>query len=123
VNIAKVIAQNFAKFGKDLGVVKCTLTKSTPGARTPGAITSGTNPTVQTFAATGLVTDYSAYELAISLVKAGDRKVLLFGGSIAGGAKPEPGDSIDIGGETLTIVPDGVHADPAQAAFICQTRK
>ncbi len=123
MNIAKVIATNFAKFGKDLGVKACTLTKSTPGIRMPGAISAGTNPTTQTFAATGLVTDYSAYDLAGTVIKAGDRKVLLFGASIAGGAQPEPGDRVAIGGETLRIVEHGVTADPVKAAFICQCRK
>lgn len=123
VNIAKVIATNLAKFGKDLGVKACSLTKSTPGTRMPGSISAGTNPTTQTFAATGLVTDYTAFELQGEQILVGDRKVLLFGASIEGGATPAPGDRIAIGGETLTIVTGGVTSDPVQAAWICQTRK
>lgn len=120
INIAQLIAQQFTKNGKSLGVGPCTLTKSIPGTRTPGAISAGTNPTTKTFSATGLVTDFSAYERASNLVAEGARKVVLFGASIAGGAVPAPGDRVAIGGETLTIVKAGVDADPVKATYTCQ---
>jgi hypothetical protein len=122
VNVAKLIAQSFKRFGKPVGVQPAVLIKDKPGVRTPGAVTSGTNPTTQTFSATGLVAEYSAFELQNTLITASDRKILLFGASISGGAIPVPGDRIAIEGATYTIVKDGVRRDPAAAAYVCQCR-
>lgn len=122
-NVARLIAANFAKFGKPVGVQGCTLTKSTPGTRTAGAISAGTNPTTATFTATGLVSDYKASQIDGTLIKQGDRQVTLFGASISNGAVPEPGDRITIDGETLTIVKGGVGRDPAKATYLCQCRR
>lgn len=123
MNIAKIIATSFQKFGKDLGFQSCTLTKSAPGTRMPGAVSAGTNPTTTSYAATGLVVDYKAYQIDGTLIKAGDRQVLLLGASISGGAVPEPGDRIAIGGETLTVTKDGVTRDPAKATYQCNCRR
>lgn len=123
IDIAKIIAANFSKFGKPLKVTSCTLIKSTPGTRTPGAISGGTNPTTSQFKALGMVADYSAYYIANGLVSQGDRKVTLFGASIQGGAVPEPGDRVAIGGETLTIYADGVQGDGVKATYSCRCRK
>lgn len=123
IDIAALVASNFAKFGGPVGVKPCTLIKTIPGTRMPGAISAGTNPTTQTFAASGFVSDYTSYELQSTLISASDRKVVLFGASITGGAVPEPTDQIAIGGETLTIVKDGIDADPARAIYTCQCRK
>lgn len=121
IDIAALIAANFARFGGPVGVQSAVLTKITPGIRMPGAATSGTNPTARDFAADGIVADFTAYELQSTLIKAGDRKVLLFGASIEGGAVPEPNDRIAIGGETLVIV-GPVGRDPALAVYTCQCR-
>ncbi len=99
-----------------------TLIKVTAGTRTPGSVTGGTNPTTTSFAAQGIVADYSAYSIAESLVKAGDRKVRLFGSTIAGGAVPETNDRITIEGTTFTII-GPVGRDPAGATYICQCRE
>ena len=123
LNVAKLIAQQFAKNGKAVGVQGCTLIKRTPGTRAPGAASAGTNPIEQSYKATGLVSDYKAYQIDGTLIRAGDRQVLLFGASIESGAVPEPGDSVTIDGETLTIVKDGVKRDPAKASYQCQCRK
>lgn len=124
IDIAKILAREFGKNGKPLKVQPATLTKSTPGTRTPGAISAGTNPTTQTFrVGQAMVAEYSQYYIAQSLVKQGDRKVTLFGASIQGGAVPEPGDRITIGGETLTIYADGVTGDGVKATWSCRCRK
>lgn len=122
MNIAKLIAQQFAKNGKDLGVVSCTLIKRTPGTRAPGAISSGTNPIETSYKATGLVSDWKAYQIDGTLIRAGDRMVLLFGASIEGGAVPEPGDRVEIAGETLTIM-QPINRDPVGATYTCNARK
>lgn len=123
MNLAAVIAQNLVKYGKDIGVGPATLIKSTPGTRTPGAISGGTNPTTTSYPCSGFVAEYSAYEIANSLAAVGDRRVVLLGATIAGGAVvPIPGDRITIGGETLTIVTDGVRSDPVRATHDCRCR-
>lgn len=123
MNIPRLIASNFARYGKPIGVKPCTLIKVTPGTRTPGAVSGGTHPTSTSHSATGFVSDYTAYEISGTQIVAGDRKVVLFGASIQGGAQPAPSDTIVIGGETLHVVDKGVTSDPVQATWICQCRK
>lgn len=123
ISIPKLLASNFAKYGKPLGTTQCTLIKPTPGVRTPGSISAGANPTTTQHRALGMVADYTAYYIANSLVKQGDRRVTLFGASIQGGVTPEPGDRITIGGETLTIYKDGVQGDGVKATYQCRCRK
>lgn len=121
VDVAKLIASNFAKLGGPVGVRPAVLIKVTPGTRTGGAVSGGTNPTTASFAATGLITDYSAFEQQNSLIKDGDRKVMLFGASIATGAIPDPNDRVTIDGATYTIV-GPIKRDPAKATYILQCR-
>lgn len=127
MNVAKLIAANFAKYGKDVGVQSCTLAKSTPGSRTPGAISGGTNPTVATFTATGMIVSLTRLRMSGGLIAEVDTAILLFGASISGGAVPAPGDRITIGGATYTIVGDSggnqaVATDPIAATHICQCK-
>jgi len=121
LNIAKTIASALSKAGKPLGVKSCTLLKSSPGTRAPGATASGTNPTVTSYAAVGMVTAYATEILPDSTIAVKKRSVLLLGATIVGGAMPAPGDRIVIGGETLTIDPGGAKADPVQATWQCET--
>lgn len=127
MNVAKLIAANFAKYGKDVGVKACTLAKSTPGTRTPGALSAGTNPTVTTYTATGLIVSLTKLRMTGTLIAGVDTAILLFGASISGGAVPGPGDRITIGGATYTIVGDAggnkaVAADGIAATYICQCK-
>lgn len=50
------------------------------------------------------------------------RLVLIIGDTLPRGTVPEPGDRIEILGETLEIVGDGVSNDPARATYLCATR-
>ncbi len=123
VDLARLIAQSFTRFGEPIGVKACSLIKATAGARDSGNVTAGPAITTTSYAARGLVAEYSSYDIANSLVQAGDRKVILFGASITGGAVPVPGDQILIGGETLTIAANGVKSDPVAATYTCQCRR
>lgn len=98
------------------------LVKVTPGQRSTGASTSGTNPTDTNHKAKGLVSQYSDAMIDGQQIKRSDRRVLLLGGSIQGGAVPEPGDKITIEGVTYNIVEDGVKRDPVDATYVCQCR-
>lgn len=123
IDIAKLIAQNFKALGKPVGVRALTLTKPTPGTRLPGAASSGTNPISISYSAQGIVIDYKAYQIDGTIILAGDRQVLVFGASIAGGAVPAPNDQVTIAGETLTITKNGVTRDPVGATYQCNCRK
>lgn len=105
------------------GITKpATLIKVTPGTRLPGDVTSGTNPTTARFAAQGIPISTSTLLAAGTLLAGVDRAVMLLGSTITGGARPAPGDSIEIDGATSVIVAGGVSTDPARAAYTCQCK-
>jgi len=104
-------------------LLPCVLRKHVPGGRTPGALTSGTNPLEQNFACRGVVSDYTDREASGGNIKVGDRRILVLGDSIAGGQIPAPNDELTIEGTTYRIVENGVKRDPAAATYECQSRK
>jgi len=125
------MATLFGNFGIDLAaqlasglgpsLLPATLTRVTPGIRTPGALTGGTNPTTASYPCRGFTDDYQAAEIDGELVHVGDRKVLLLGKTIGGGAVvPQPNDRVTIEGATFTLI--RVTRDPAAATFVCQAR-
>lgn len=99
-----------------------TLIKSTPGIRMPGAVSAGTNPTTQSFAAQGLEASLTRLAITGTLLAGVDAAIRLFGASIAGGQIPAPTDKIVMGGKTYTIIDKGVSTDPAKATYLCQCR-
>lgn len=128
INLARLIASNFSKLGKPIGVKPCTLIKQTPGTRTPGAISAGTNPTTTSYAATGVTVSLTQLRQANTLISGVDTAIMLFGASIAGGAVPAPTDRIVFDGVTYTIVGDSggnraVEGDSVGATWVCQCRK
>lgn len=98
------------------------LTKIEPGTRTPGSLTGGTNPTETDHTVKGFVDEYQDKHIDGTLIKRGDRKVIILGGSLPSGTVPEPSDQLTAEGETRTIVENGVKRDPAGATYICQVR-
>ena len=115
VDIAKEINK-----GLGPGLLDATLTKVTPGARTPGSLTAGTNPTTTTHAAKGFLDDYKDFQVDGTVVVRGDRIVVLLGASIAGSQVPAPGDRVTIESEEFNII--NVKRDPAAATYACQAR-
>jgi hypothetical protein len=55
-------------------------------------------------------------------VRQSGRAVLILGDTLPAGIVPEPGDRIELLGETLEIVGDGVTSDPARATYVCSCR-
>lgn len=100
------------------GVLSATLTKVTPGTRTVGQLTGGTNPTTASYTGRGFIDVYDEKRMIATSVQEGDRFVTLIGDSFT--AIPEPNDKITIEGETLTIV--SVSRDPDAATYTCQAR-
>lgn len=107
----------------DAGMTRsAVLIKVTTGTRLPGAVTSGTNSTEQRFAAQGSVRNRLAMQSAGTLIQGVDRVVSLLGATIEGGARPEPGDRIEIDGESSVIVAGGVSSSGARASYVCQCK-
>lgn len=102
------------------GLLPATLHSVTPGVRTPGDPTAGTNPTTADLACRGIQDDYNTNEIDGTLVRVGDRKILLIGNSIVGLVVPKPSDQITIEGTRYTVI--RVERDPASATYLCQGR-
>lgn len=103
------------------GLLPATLQVVTPGSRDPLNVTSGTNPTVVEYSCRGVLEDYDDRQIDGELILRGDRKVLLLGKSIGGGAvEPKPGDQVTIEGRTFSVI--GVTRDPAAATYTLQVR-
>lgn len=99
-----------------------TLIKVTPGARTPGALSAGTNPTTQSFTAKGIEQNLLSLQIAGTLITDVTAAIRLLGSTIQGGQVPVPGDRIKIGGKTYTIVEEGVSRDAASVSYLCQCK-
>lgn len=116
IDIAGIIDQEMSA-----GLLDLTLIKITPGTRTVGQLTAGTNPTSASTAGKGIIDDYQDRQINETTIKRGDRRVLIIGNSLSGGAViPEAGDQVTIEGATYEIV--GVERDPAAATYTCQVR-
>lgn len=102
-----------------------TLTKVTPGTRTPGAISGGTNATTADYKAAAIVSQYDDDDVDGTLILRSDRRIVLLAVTIGGKQVPEPGDRITLidRGETYTIQKDGITSDAAQAQYTCQGRR
>lgn len=116
VDIAKLVHQNISK-----GLLAATLTKITLGARTSGSLTGGKAKTETAYTCRGFIEDYTDEQLEGSIVKKGDRKIILIGDSIESGAVPDVNDKITIESRTFQIV-GPVKRDPAAATYECQGR-
>lgn len=114
LDIAQIVADAVASAGN---IKEATLIKIIPGARTPGQLTGGTNPTTTTHAARGYFDSLSSLRPE-TVVKDASGVVGLLGASIAGGQVPESGDQVTI--ESLTFRILQVDRDPASALYVCQ---
>lgn len=118
-------------FGKDIAgkvagalgkhLLPATLTSKTPGTRTAGSLSAGTNSDSTQASARGIIDDYDSAQIDGTLIQKDDRKVLLLGGTISGGVVPKPGDQVAIEGSTYNVV--RVARDPAAATYTLQVRR
>jgi hypothetical protein len=123
VDISGIINANIGP-----GVNDATLIKVTPGTRTPGNLTGGTNPTETSYSAKGFLDTLDRGFIGRStgnaagstLVEEGDVLVALVGDSIASSQVPKPGDKITIRSTTYRII--RVEVDPADALYQCLGR-
>jgi hypothetical protein len=115
VDIAGIIASEIGP-----GVLPATLIKVTPGIRGTDS-TAGINPSEQIFTGRGVIEEYMDDQIDGTLIKKGDRKVILITNTFAGLPIPEPTDKIIIESMNLIIV-NPVKRDPAAATYTCQCR-
>lgn len=119
VDIAKLLRQALKPLASTIGLQDATLTKATPGARTPGAIAGGTNPTTADYSCEAMIEVLTVNDVPASIVNVDDRKIGILGASLDEGIIPASGDRIalpDVDGVTKTfrlispITGDGVGA-------------
>lgn len=103
------------------GFPSITVVKVTPGTRDPANPAAGVQPTRSPFGARGILDDYSDRQIDGTLVKTGDRKVLIVAGTLPSTVVPEPNDEIITEGKTWKIV--RTKRDPAEATYECQVRE
>jgi hypothetical protein len=96
-----------------------TITRSGTTGGDPADPGSGTTVTTD-YPCQGFVDSYSAFDVANSLVLAGDVKIVVIANSLDMPSQPSPGDIVTARGRSYSII--NVSADPALALFEIQGR-
>lgn len=117
INIADVIAK--ATKGQ---LLKATLHITSQGARGADITAGRTESDDASHECDGIVQDYSDNRIDGTLIKVGDREILLIANSINGGnTVPKLGDGVTIEGQRYNIQPP-LRRDPAAAAYVMNAR-
>lgn len=122
--LAKLLAKNLKK-QKLIGFGPLTLMKVTPGTRTPGAVSGGTNPTTTNYPCKGrLGTKRTTVVQGGALANVQLLTISILGATLSDAVDPAPGDKIVRSGVTYLIVSDGVtNPDGLRAIFDCAVRQ
>lgn len=99
------------------GLPALTLIKVTPGTRTSGNLTGGTNPTEVPHAGNGFEAPLSSLRPDTVAAEA-TGVVVILGASLPSGIEPKATDKVAFEGAASRIV--RVERDPAAATYICQ---
>lgn len=104
------------------GVLDAILTKFTPGARTVGQPTKGTNPTSVAYPCKGFIAKQNVQNLTGTLVENEGVTIILIGDTINGGlSAPAVDDEIVIEATNFAVL--GIDRDPAAATYTCICRR
>lgn len=101
------------------GVLPATLIKFTPGTRTAGQLSGGTNPTSVSLPCRGFIDKQANRDRAGTLIADGTVKIVLIGDTINGGAPasaPETNDRVVLEGVTY-VIRGPIDRDPAAATY------
>ena len=101
------------------GLLDLTLTVTTPGTRTPGDLSGGTNPTTVVSTGKGIKEPLTSIRPE-SIVQDAMAVILIIGDSLSPAAVPEEQDLVSIEGPDYTII--RVARDPAAATYTCQVK-
>lgn len=118
VDIAQIIADSIGP-----GVLDAVLIKRTSGARTPGQLTGGTNPTTVSYPCKGFIDKQDRRNRDGELIHDGNVTILLIGKTIDNGnTAPIMDDQVTIEGVTYLVTQ--VDRDPAAATYslLCPKR-
>lgn len=115
LNVARIVNDSIRDAGDLRPVV---ITKKTPGTRTPGNLTAGTNPQSESHSARGFLSGLERLRPE-TIVEDATALVVVLAASVQAGAEPEVGDLVAVDGGTVRRILR-VEADPAKAAFRCQ---
>lgn len=123
-DIASIVSDALVGAGMSMDA---TLIKITPGPRTIGAISGGTNPMTASYQVQAIPASTEPFRIAGTLISGVDRVIKIYGATLPTGVAPKPGDRIAIDGSTSTIVGDSggqraVVVDAAKAVYTCQCR-
>jgi hypothetical protein len=104
-----------------------TLVRYTPGTRTGGAASAGTNPASTSYPCRGWIESFDEDDINGTLITQHDRKITLIGGSLPAGLTPNDGDQITIAdldgtSKTFRVVGPAAGSGPQGAFYICQAR-
>lgn len=122
VNMASILGRALGPLTFDI-----VLTRENQGSRDPANLAGGRvdydGGSSQSWSCKGWVDQWTLYELQNSIIQAGDRKVVILGGTLQADIEPETSDIVTIENEDLRIVSSGIKRDPAGATYTCQCRK
>jgi hypothetical protein len=96
-------------------VEPATLTRTTPGARNPGNLAAGTNPTSTEYACKGFVSNEAHRKIGGTLVDQTHLVICLVG---LGNMTPRTGDKVTIGGGSYSII--DTEGSPALWRVLCR---
>jgi hypothetical protein len=105
-DIGKLVLKALKSQAKTVGLRAAMLIKSTPGARTEGNLSGGTNPTTTNYQCQALIEVLTIDDMPAMLVQVNDRKIGILGASLAAGIVPAKDDKItlvDVDGVSKTF--------------------
>jgi hypothetical protein len=114
IDIAREVYDGIRSAGN---VVAMSLVRVTPGTRTTGALTAGTNPSSTTYSCRGFKTSRRRKDpgsTTSDLVSV----VAILGASLPSGVEPRPNDKVVFEGATYIV--NRVRTDPADALWECE---
>ena len=119
IDLAKELAKQLSRHGAPIGVVTATLTKYTPGTRTVGEESSGTQPTSATYTCRGYVDETEQVNVEDSTARTTTATIGILGASLS--VTPAVGDKITIRDVTYRLT--SVKGDGVSAVWECEGTK
>ncbi len=104
------------------GVKAGVLVKSTPGTRTSGQLTGGTNPTTTSYPFRGFLEQRSEVRREGTIVRSGGQFMSIFGASLPAGLEPTSGDLATLENTQYSVV-RLVSRDPASALYVVEVEE
>lgn len=122
MSLSKLVAQHLGA-NPDTGYAAATLTRTTPGTRTPGNVTGGNNPTSVAYpcrARMGSRTSTSV--VGAALVRTQVATVVILRDSLPAGVRPQVNDTVTRAGVVHTITDGSTTRGGSEVAYECAVR-